>query len=312
MRRRDLLLGTIAGFGVQWIPDAFAQDSQLGRDMAYREQAMQDFPFELVETDGRSALETWEKLKREKRGAPIVVGGAEEVAVLYYPFDGPEDRDSKASIDVAIAKSMGLKFPDDLQEMRRKDHEAGCARLAEMKRSGVIQIPEVAILGPSGERQELSEEESLHYFMAGCEEEYHAVTGEWPSEPPRSPGLTVAADWKTGEPLETVYIALIPTDDLTAIPVHLRYGGWNENPNAEFHMAALRSWHERYGAEIVGITHDTMNLRVHNRPSSREEAIELVREQYDYCADLVNQGVGDLSSLAAMLMESDWWYFWWD
>jgi hypothetical protein len=168
------------------------------------------------------------------------------------------------------------------------------------------------ILGPNGERQELSKEESLQYFMTGCEDEYHAETGEWPSEPPSSPGLTIAADWETGKPLDTVYIALIPTDDPATVPVHLRYGGWNENPDAEFHMAALRSWRERYGAEIVGITSNTINMRVRNRPSSREEAIELAREQYDYCADIVDQGVGDLSSLAAMLMESDWWYFWWD
>ncbi len=55
-----------------------------------------------------------------------------------------------------------------------------------------------------------------------------------------------------------------------------------------------------------------MNIRVKQRPQTREAAIDLAREQYVYCNDIVDQGVGTLSVLAAVLMESDWWYFWWD
>jgi hypothetical protein len=55
-----------------------------------------------------------------------------------------------------------------------------------------------------------------------------------------------------------------------------------------------------------------MNIRVRHRPKSRGEALELAREQYSYCSDIVDQGVGTLNALAAALMENDWWYFWWD
>jgi hypothetical protein len=55
-----------------------------------------------------------------------------------------------------------------------------------------------------------------------------------------------------------------------------------------------------------------MNIKVETRPQSRAAALDLAREQFLYCSDIVEQGVGTLSALAAALMENDWWYFWWD
>jgi hypothetical protein len=56
----------------------------------------------------------------------------------------------------------------------------------------------------------------------------------------------------------------------------------------------------------------TLNVRVARRPATPEEALELARLQYEYCHDIVDQGVDTLSALAASLMAHDWWYFWWD
>jgi hypothetical protein len=53
-------------------------------------------------------------------------------------------------------------------------------------------------------------------------------------------------------------------------------------------------------------------LRVARRPATREAALELAREQYLYCNDIVDQGTGSLSGLAASLTTDDWWFFWWD
>ena len=92
----------------------------------------------------------------------------------------------------------------------------------------------------------------------------------------------------------------------------MKWGGWNDCPSAEYHVAALKAWHDRYGAELVGLSGDVMNLHVTRRPGSREAALDLAREQYLYCADIVDQGVETLSALAATLMANSWWYFWWD
>jgi hypothetical protein len=138
--------------------------------------------------------------------------------------------------------------------------------------------------------------------------------GEWPAqvEPLPGPGLTVAYEIGSGVPLQKVHIGLFPTDDWTTVPAHLRWGGWNDCPEPEIHVAALRSWRDRFGAELVGLGPDVMNLRVGRRPETRTHALELAREQYLYCGDIVDQGTGTLSRLATALMADDWWYFWWD
>ena len=46
--------------------------------------------------------------------------------------------------------------------------------------------------------------------------------------------------------------------------------------------------------------------------SNGAEALDLAREQYAYCPDLVDQGTETLSALAASLLKDEWWHFWWD
>ncbi|HEX7587301.1 MAG TPA: DUF4253 domain-containing protein [Anaerolineae bacterium] len=98
----------------------------------------------------------------------------------------------------------------------------------------------------------------------------------------------------------------------TAAVPYLRWGNWKDCPAPEYHVAALRSWRDRFGAELIGSGHDVMNIGVRRRPTNRAEALDLAREQYSYCSDIVEQGVGSLSALAAALMEHDWWFFWWN
>lgn len=150
---------------------------------------------------------------------------------------------------------------------------------------------------------------------APAAEDLRAEEGAWPGEMPAGaamPGLMVATDLASGAPLPQVHILLIPTDKSWEVPAYLRWGGWNACPPPEVHVAALKAWHERYGAELVGLTGDQLNLRVARRPAERAEALGLARDFYRYCPDLVDQGAGTLAPLAAGLMASDWWYFWWD
>jgi hypothetical protein len=116
----------------------------------------------------------------------------------------------------------------------------------------------------------------------------------------------------TKEPKPLVHIALIPTDDPTAIPAFMQWGHWNACPPPAYHVAALRAWRDKYGAELIGLGSDVINLRVARRPATREEALDLARVQHVYCNDIIDQGVGTYRALAAGLMENDWWFFWWD
>jgi hypothetical protein len=144
------------------------------------------------------------------------------------------------------------------------------------------------------------------------EDEYEPPLGEWPTVEYPSTGLSIAHDLITREPFPKVCIVLVPTNDSTTILAHLHWGSWNECPAPEYHVAALRHWRDVYGAELVGLGRDTIDLKVMRKPTTRDEAIELARVQYAYCADIIDQGCGSYSVLAAQVLAHDWWFFWWD
>ncbi|WP_056501417.1 DUF4253 domain-containing protein [Sphingomonas sp. Leaf22] len=137
------------------------------------------------------------------------------------------------------------------------------------------------------------------------------ANGPWPARTEQGE-MTAATDLLTGKPYDRVHIVTLPTRTSWEVPAYLRWGGWNACPPAEYQCAMLRRWQERYGAELVGIDRDTIELRVKRRPRDRAEALALAHECYAYCPDTVDQGVDTIEALAATLMASDWWFFWWD
>jgi hypothetical protein len=240
--------------------------------------AMENFPYEIVETSGEDALATWEKLKNAGRGTPVVLGSGIE---KYLPT--PAQRAQLPTVQDILAVAATINFPDDFLKFRRDEHAAAIAHLSEMN------------------------------LPIGLEdEEYEPPLGEWPTETGPSTGLSVLYDYATRGTRSRVPIALIPTDDPADVPAYLHWGDWNACPPPAYHVAALRAWRAQYGAELVGIAGDTMNLRVSRKPVTPEEALDLACVQYVYCNDIIDQGVGSYRALATGLMAHDWWFFWWD
>jgi hypothetical protein len=240
-----------------------------------------NFPYEVVETSAESALATWEELKTAGRGAPVVLGD-DDLDNLLFPFD-PKEWATLKPIKEILAAAEAIKFPDDLYKRRRDE----CAE-------SMVYFRQIASLADFDEKE--------------CE----APIGDWPAETSYGADLSVVYKIATRQLKSTVPIALIPTDDPTAIPAYMQWGNWNQCLAPAYHVAALRAWRDRYGAELIGLGADTINLRVSRKPATREEALELAREHYFYCNDIIDQGIGSYRALAAGLMASDWWYFWWD
>jgi hypothetical protein len=107
-------------------------------------------------------------------------------------------------------------------------------------------------------------------------------------------------------------ISLLPTTTSWETFAFLQFGGWNDCPTSEENIAIAKRWYELYGAEVVGISNDTVEMRVGKPPLDADAAFRLAQEQYIYCKDIVDQGVGSLTKLAVNLYANKIWFFWWD
>jgi hypothetical protein len=185
-------------------------------------------------------------------------------------------------------------------------------RLAQVNQpENVLAIEKEAVAAPFPETWHHKRQQDLGAYDDAGDEDFAVTGGEWP-EAVTPQDFSQHLDLLTQQPLDRVHLVILPTLDPSLIPAFLNFGGWNECPDAATHVAAARYWHEKYGAEIVAITDDIIEYRVKRRPASREEAMALAQEHYELCSDIVLQGPGTLEPLAATLMASDWWFFWWD
>lgn len=237
-----------------------------------RVSAMPGYRIEAV--PGARALARWEELRAAGEGYPVIVGDAEALNML---LETVPDHASPA-IAATLAKAQELSWPQGLADLKQRTREA------------------LAKAYPEDE----------------FDEEPEAELGRWPARPDVLQGPSAPYNILTGDPFDPCYILVVPARHGWDVPAYVGWGGWNENPPPELHIAALRSWHERFGAELVGMSFEVLDLRVARRPATRDEALALAREHFDYCPDIVLQGTDTLAPLAASHMVSDWWYFWWD
>jgi uncharacterized protein DUF4253 len=139
---------------------------------------------------------------------------------------------------------------------------------------------------------------------------FEDVEGEWPEDTAPYTEFSTAQPKESREPISPIPVALIPTPHSWQVPAYLRLDAGDATPAV--HTAMARSWQERYGAEIVGMLPDLMEMQVAQPPITREEALALAREQYIYCNDVVIQGTQTIQALAAGLLDGTAWFFWWD
>ena len=219
---------------VRFISD-YGLDAREERDDGWRAEALANFPFEIVETRGEDALAKWQALKTAGRGVPVVVGDLDGV---LEPFS-PGYAETLKPVQETLAAAGVISFPQDLAQMR---HDRNVATLEMLRKMG--------------DSVDLDDEA----FQVR-----EPPLGEWPPSPSGSPGLSVAYDILTGQPLPKVHIVLVQTDDPPTVPAHLHWGDWNACPAPAYHVAALRHWREHYGAELVG-------LNGYNKSSGRPKA----------------------------------------
>ncbi len=136
--------------------------------------------------------------------------------------------------------------------------------------------------------------------------------GEWPGEMHDKGSLILHKNAVTGNFLPEVFIGLAEVETSWQLPAVLKFGGWNDCPDAEVQCAFHRKWQAEFGAEICSVGGGVIECTVNQPPQDQQSAMQLAWEQYWYCADIVDQGCETISNLGATLLKSPYWFFWWD
>lgn len=103
-------------------------------------------------------------------------------------------------------------------------------------------------------------------------------------------------------------IAKIPTADSWKIPAYLAFGNWNDCPEPEVHMMFLKSWKERFDADLMTVGYDYLEIMVNHPPTEKETLLALAREHFF----MSQESEGPLSAIGKSLQGSRYWFFWWD
>ncbi|RKS76082.1 uncharacterized protein DUF4253 [Actinomadura pelletieri DSM 43383] len=122
------------------------------------------------------------------------------------------------------------------------------------------------------------------------------------------------ADWLAGSRKdEKTRIGLVAAsrgaDTLTVL-------GWCGPVNSGMKIAAmsaiLRGWEDRFGARVVRVGFDTLDLSVAAPPVTMEHALRVAAEHFVFCPDNIQQGAGTLRRYAEDILRVNQWSFWWD
>ena len=298
------------------------------RDFGWLLRIKQTWPFTEKVTD-------WQKVERmagrngggtgRMREGFILIGILVAVIVVLSLRKKPQSKPPAES-----APTPDVQLPYETVLVAGKDAVAECMKLREEGRGRftpvIMGAPErLTILAEGIELSTTTPEDTLKasqdidaaafiHERASQDEEYFSGVeiGEWVDNTSPANSLTGHTDILAGKPLDRVLICKVPTPNSWEVPAYLHYGGWNECPAAEEHVAMLKHWNEKYGAEIITMLGDVLEFTVSRPPSTKDEAMVLAKEQFVYCPDIVYQGVENLSNLAATMKDGGTWYFWWD
>jgi hypothetical protein len=255
-----------------------------GLGIVYSDLAMVSKPLDIVRATipGEQALATWAKLRAavaESKRWPVLTGGKSNYR--GDPFFASEDEEF-------------WEFPNSRQAV---EDTLAAGR---------------ALDGEAWLRQKAAENEAFIRENEDAEDVTELI-GEWPESDEIEPfGIDIHRDLRAGTLHPEVELLLVPCENWWEVPARVGFGGWNACPYPHQHVALFRHWQERYSAELVSMKVDTLELTVAQRPRTPEEAEALAWLMFAYCGDLVSQGTESIRYLAAMLLESDAWYFWWD
>ncbi|KAB2341038.1 DUF4253 domain-containing protein [Actinomadura rudentiformis] len=89
-------------------------------------------------------------------------------------------------------------------------------------------------------------------------------------------------------------------------------GALNHNEWTAPLAAVVRGWEDRFGARVVAMGFNTLELSVASPPVSARHALHVAAEHWAFCPDILFQGPGTLGGYAEEIRGKTHWSFWWD
>jgi len=83
----------------------------------------------------------------------------------------------------------------------------------------------------------------------------------------------------------------------------------HDHPDHEAVIEQYRQWEKQYDLKLVGAGQDWLEAEIRNPP---KDWLAFANEVYEFCPDIVDQGTGDVASLAEEMKRSGVVYLWWD
>lgn len=136
----------------------------------------------------------------------------------------------------------------------------------------------------------------------------------WDGEPPRGPARPVTSATRDDVPLGAApgLVGLVPAAAGHEVPGLVAWtGAANHRLVGADHVAVLRRWHDRWGAELVGLGQSELDVVVSRPPEDEADVLAVAAEQYRYCPDVVEED-GAIEVFAARQVRGHAWHFWWD
>lgn len=223
-----------------------------------------------------------------------------EVSRVSLPFKFLQVQGAKALEELETLARSGQGYPIILGDRKAVEQMQETMELSKNSVDELIQLS-----------SKIDPEAWFKSRAAEDPEYYEVPRGPWPDDAEPS-SISGHLDISTGKPLGEVFIGIIPVAESWNVPCALKFGGWNACPFPQEHAAILRRWNKKYGADVVTATGDVLEMRVKRPPTTRAEALVLANEQFVYCSDIVHQGTETIDALAAGLLNSPAWFFWWD
>ena len=231
---------------------------------------------------------TWKKLRANGEPA-VIVGNHRYIAGIQELYRNPEN------------KPHGWPYP-----MRKPSDPSEILKAADTTDFDSVFGPDLSdrcsgFVGDAGQRQPDPTDSE-------CDGIRRYKVGVWPVGTPKISKIDRSVKQFFGK--RVGFILIGPDKDWTTILAYLRWTRVYANEGIP--VAALRSFRDRYGAELVAISGDEMLLQFNRPPKSPKDAVRLAKYLWKFCPPEDTSVVIDLSREAWLFANGDHWWCWWD